>query len=124
MDAYIGDMILFEAIRPVQIRENDKVVELPMIQAILRSLSVSALKGSHRAQIAVAKMVQATQERVMDTSATTCGFLRNATGRRSDIGRAAQGAGLISRIGRRPRVKVSQIEPLQTRPRVQFLLPL
>jgi hypothetical protein len=66
MDAYIGDMILFEAIRPVQIRENDKVVELPMIQAILRSLSVSALKGSHRAQIAVAKMVQATQEKVMD----------------------------------------------------------
>jgi hypothetical protein len=66
MDAYIGDMILFEAIRPVQIRENDKVIELPMIQAILRSLSVSALKGSHRAQIAVAQMVQTTQERVMD----------------------------------------------------------
>jgi hypothetical protein len=66
MDAYIGDMILFEAIRPVQIRENDKVIELPMIQAILRSLSVSALKGSHRAQIAVAQMVQATQDRVMD----------------------------------------------------------
>jgi hypothetical protein len=66
MDAYIGDIILTEAIRPVQIRENDKVIELPMIQAILRSLSVSALKGNHRAQVVVANMVQSTQEKVIE----------------------------------------------------------
>ena len=47
LDGYIGDMILFEALRPVQIKENGEVVELPMAQAIIRSLHVSALKGSH-----------------------------------------------------------------------------
>jgi hypothetical protein len=66
MDAYIGDLILIEAVRPVQIRENDQVIELPMIQAIIRSLSVSALKGNHRAQVAVTNLVKATQEKNLE----------------------------------------------------------
>lgn len=67
LDYYIADLILFEAARPVQIRENDQITELPMIQAILRSLSVAALKGDRRAQLAVANMVQATQEKLIET---------------------------------------------------------
>jgi hypothetical protein len=37
-----------------------------MIQAVLRSLSVSALKGNHRAQVAVAGMVKTVQDRTID----------------------------------------------------------
>lgn len=67
LDAYIGDLVLFEALRPVQIKENNEIIELPMIQAILRSLSVSALKGNHRAQVAMTNMFKATQDRVLDS---------------------------------------------------------
>jgi hypothetical protein len=60
--AELDDILLEEALRPIQIRENDQVTELPMIQAVLRSLGVSALKGHHRAQLALANMVKTVQE--------------------------------------------------------------
>ena len=60
--AQIDDLLLREAMRPIQLRENDKVIELPMIQAVLRSLGVSAVKGNHRAQLALADMVRTVQE--------------------------------------------------------------
>ena len=69
-DYHIADLILLEAARPVQIRENDQIVELPMIQAILRSLSVAALKGDRRAQLAAASMVQTTQDKLLDARRT------------------------------------------------------
>ena len=58
----LDDILLAEALRPIQVRENDRVVELPMIQAVLRSLGVSAVKGHHRAQLALAHMVRTVQE--------------------------------------------------------------
>lgn len=66
MDAYIGDLVLTEAMRPIKFMENDRLVELPMAQAILRSLAVSAVKGNFKAQIAITNIVQATQDRVLD----------------------------------------------------------
>lgn len=66
MNAYIGDLVLTEAMRPIKFRENDQLVELPMAQAILRSLAVSAVKGNFKAQIAITNLVQATQDRVLD----------------------------------------------------------
>lgn len=63
---HLADMVMAEAIRPIQIRENDEVVELPLIQAVVRSLGVAAVKGSHRAQIAITSMVKAVQEKSMD----------------------------------------------------------
>jgi len=66
LDSYIGDIVMFEALRPVQVKENDRVTELPMIQAVVRSLSVSALKGNHRAQIAVTGLVQGFQDKLLD----------------------------------------------------------
>jgi hypothetical protein len=66
LDGYIGDLILVEAMRPVQIKENGEVTEMPMAQAIIRSLNVSALKGNHRAQVAATAMLKATQDRVLD----------------------------------------------------------
>jgi hypothetical protein len=62
---YMSDLVLAEAARPIQIRENGKTIELPMIQAVVRSLGVAALKGSHRAQVALTGMVQATQEKTI-----------------------------------------------------------
>ncbi len=57
----LDQMVLEEALRPIQVRENDKLIELPMIQAVVRSLGVSAVKGHHPSQLALAAMVKAAQ---------------------------------------------------------------
>jgi hypothetical protein len=66
MTHHLSDMVLAEAVRPIQIRENDEIIELPMIQAVVRSLGVAALKGSHRAQIAITSMVKTVQDKSME----------------------------------------------------------
>lgn len=43
-------LILEEAYRPVTIREGEKIIELPAIQAAIRSLAISAMKGSRLSQ--------------------------------------------------------------------------
>ena len=63
---HLADLVLAEAIRPIHIRENDQIIELPLIQAVIRSLGVAALKGSHRAQIAITGMVKAVQDKSME----------------------------------------------------------
>ncbi len=55
-------MILEEAYRPVTVREGDKVIELPAIQAVIRSMSVSAMKGNRLAQKLVAEIVQKVEQ--------------------------------------------------------------
>lgn len=59
--AEVDDILLQEALRPVTIRENDEIVVVPMIQAVYRSLGVAAVKGHHRAQLALASMVKSVQ---------------------------------------------------------------
>lgn len=66
LDSYFGDIVLFEALRPVQVKEGDKVVELTMIQAVIRSLSVSALKGDRKAQITIANMFKGAQDGTLE----------------------------------------------------------
>jgi hypothetical protein len=66
LDNYIGDIVLMEALRPVQVMENGKRITLPMIQAVLRSLGVEAIKGNHKAQLALANMVKATQDKIIE----------------------------------------------------------
>lgn len=51
-------ILLDEAYRPVMIREGDKVIELPAIQAVFRAIGVSAMKGSRYAQRMLADLVQ------------------------------------------------------------------
>lgn len=63
---HLGDLVLLEAVRLIQVRENDEVIELPLIQAVIRSLGVAAVKGSHRAQIALAGMVKSVQDKVLE----------------------------------------------------------
>jgi hypothetical protein len=66
---HLADLVLAEAIRPIQIRENNEIIELPLIQAVVRSLGVAALKGSHRAQIAITGMVKAVQDKTLEDRA-------------------------------------------------------
>ncbi len=63
---HLGDLVMLEAVRPIQVRENDEIIELPLIQAVIRSLGVAAVKGSHRAQIALAGMVKAVQDKTLE----------------------------------------------------------
>lgn len=51
-------LILEEAYRPVTIREGDRTIELPAIQAAMRALTISAMKGSRLSQKALAEMVR------------------------------------------------------------------
>ena len=57
----LEDLLLEEALRPIQVRDNDQTVEMPMIQAVVRSMGVAAVKGNHKAQTTMTSMVQAAQ---------------------------------------------------------------
>jgi hypothetical protein len=46
----LQSIILEEAYRSIQLREGEKAIELPMIQAIIRSIGVAAAKGDRHAQ--------------------------------------------------------------------------
>lgn len=52
-------LVLEEAYRLVSIREGDRMIELPAIQASTRALAISAMKGSRLAQKQLADMVRA-----------------------------------------------------------------
>jgi len=56
-------LILEEAYRPVSIREGDKVIELPAIQAAVRALAISAMKGSRLSQRALSELVLQVEDR-------------------------------------------------------------
>jgi len=56
-------LILEEAYRPVTLREGDKVIELPAIQAAVRSLAIAAMKGSRLSQRALAELVRQVEDR-------------------------------------------------------------
>jgi hypothetical protein len=53
-----GRMILEEAYRSVQVREGDKLCEIPTIQAVVRSLAVAAMKGNRLSQKTLTETVQ------------------------------------------------------------------
>jgi galactose-1-phosphate uridylyltransferase len=68
--------VLQEAYRTVSVREGDKVIELPVISAVLRSLGVAAMKGSRLAQVAMKEMVQKEETRIL---ASEMELFENAT---------------------------------------------
>ena len=57
------NLILEEAYRPVTIREGEQTIQLPAIQAAVRSLAISAMKGSRLSQRALADLVRTVEER-------------------------------------------------------------
>jgi hypothetical protein len=56
-------LVLEEAYRLVTIREGDKLIELPAVQAAVRSLAISAMKGSRLAQRDLAALVRQVEDR-------------------------------------------------------------
>ena len=57
------NLILEEAYRPVAIREGERTIELPAIQAAMRALAISAMKGSRLSQRTLAELVRTVEER-------------------------------------------------------------
>ncbi len=60
------EIILNESTRTVQVRENGKVEEMPLLQAIIRGVHISALKGNLRAAtvaVQLAKVAEETMDR-------------------------------------------------------------
>lgn len=57
------NLILEEAYRTVTIREGEKTFELPAIQAAVRALAISAMKGSRLSQRALAELVRDVEDR-------------------------------------------------------------
>lgn len=55
------EFLLLEAYRPVTIREGERVIQLPAIQAVFRSMGLSALKGNRLAQKTLADLVERTE---------------------------------------------------------------
>jgi len=52
-----NDFLLEEAYRPIVLREGDRVIELPAIQAVFRAMGVAAMKGNRFAQKTLAELV-------------------------------------------------------------------
>ncbi len=57
----LREIVLEEAYRDVTIRDGERNITMPMAQAVIRSLSVSAAKGNHRAQRLFAEMLVSTE---------------------------------------------------------------
>jgi hypothetical protein len=57
----IKAVVLEEAYRPIQIRDGDKLVELPLVRAVVRSLGLNAAKGQHRSQTTLLDLVTAVE---------------------------------------------------------------
>lgn len=50
-------LLLEEAYRPITLRDGDRIVKLPAIQAVFRAMGVSAMKGNRFAQKTLAELV-------------------------------------------------------------------
>ncbi|MGB3315112.1 MAG: DUF5681 domain-containing protein, partial [Albidovulum sp.] len=50
-------IILDEAYRTITVRDGERSITIPMVQAIIRSLAVNAAKGQHRAQRLFAELL-------------------------------------------------------------------
>ena len=53
-----NQLLMDEAYREVTLREGDQIIKLPAIQAVLRAMGVSALKGNRFAQRTLVELVQ------------------------------------------------------------------
>ena len=51
-------VVIEEAYRPIGIREGDRLIEIPVIQAIIRSVALNAAKGHQRSQRMFAELLQ------------------------------------------------------------------
>lgn len=57
-----NQMLLEEAYRTITIREGEKIIELPVIKAVFRSMGVAAMKGNRLSQATMAELVRRLEE--------------------------------------------------------------
>lgn len=57
------EFLKVEAYRPVTMREDGQLIELPAIQAMFRAMGVAAMKGNRFAQQTMAELVTGLEER-------------------------------------------------------------
>lgn len=60
----IKALILEEAYRTIRIRDGERSVSVPIVQAVLRAIAVNALKGHYRSQRLFTEMVSAAEESI------------------------------------------------------------
>lgn len=60
------EYLRLEAYRPVKLREDGELIELPAIQAVFRAMGVSAMKGNRFAQRTMAELVTGLEQREAD----------------------------------------------------------
>lgn len=63
-------LVLEEAYRSVTIREGETLIELPAIQAAMRALAISAMKGSRLSQKALAEITRTAEARAAEERLT------------------------------------------------------
>lgn len=56
------DIVQEEAYRTISVRDGDKLVEIPIVQAILRGVALSAAKGNAKAQKTFTDLLKAVEE--------------------------------------------------------------
>lgn len=60
------EFLRYEAYRPVTLREDGQLIELPAIQAVFRAMGVAAMKGNRFAQKTMAELVTGLEQRDAD----------------------------------------------------------
>jgi len=60
------ELLRYEAYRPVTLREDGELIELPAIQAVFRAMGVAAMKGNRFAQKTMAELVTGLEQRDAD----------------------------------------------------------
>lgn len=54
----LKSVVIEEAYRPISVRDGDHLVDMPLIQAMIRSAGLNAVKGHHRSQQMLADLVR------------------------------------------------------------------
>ena len=65
----IDDFIVKEALRPIPIHDGNKVSEITVIEAVVRSMALAAMKGDHRAQKAILGLIKPVQDQRLNDRA-------------------------------------------------------
>ena len=58
---WLQEIVLEEAYRKIRVRDGDRQVDVPMAQAVVRTLAVNAAKGNNRAQKLFTEMLSQTE---------------------------------------------------------------
>ena len=84
-DRSLNELILEEAYRPVTVREGGKSIEMSMVQAALRNMGVTAMKGGRLAQRDYVTLIQAALQQVTNERLVAFAGMLDERNRRAKI---------------------------------------